>query len=427
VTQTGDYVTALAAHFNTTPEEILAANPGLPLTTTLPVGMRLDIPSYYFPLGGPVNAILPDSEFVYGPAQSGFDLAAYIEAQPGFLKSLSAFVNKKQRSAAGTVAYVAAQYSLNPKLLLALMEWHSGALSNPNAAPEARANPFGRLPASAARDWYLQTLWVAEQLSVGYYGWRTGELTTILLEGEYTARVDMYQNAGTVGVQYLLAQMLTRDEFEHAAGPDGFAKTYAGLWGDPWAAAQEVLPGGLVQPELALPFAPRQSWSFTGGPHPAWGQRAPWAALDFAPSGVSGCNATANSALAVAPGVVARAEDSTVMLDLDGDGDERTGWVIFYFHIAAQDMVAAGAALKTGDPIGHPSCEGGTATGTHVHMARRYNGEWLLADGILPFDLGGWVAQRGAAAYQGRLTRLGAWVEASTASTAANRVYWVTP
>ena len=25
--------------------------------------------------------------------------------------------------------------------------------------------------------------------------------------------------------------------------------------------------------------------------------------------------------------------------------------------------------LAAGDPIGHPSCEGGVATGTHVHLA----------------------------------------------------------
>jgi hypothetical protein len=267
-------------------------------------------------------------------------------------------------------------------------------------------------------------LWVAEQLSAGYYGWRTGELTTIVLAGGYRSRVDMYQNAGTVGLHYLAAQMFSREEFAQAVGPDGFVRVYARLWGDPWADVQDVLPGNLTQPALALPFEARQAWSFTGGPHPAWGRNVPWAALDFAPSGVSGCNASSSFALAVAPGLIARANDSTVMLDLDGDGNERTGWVVFYFHIAEQDMVSAGRAVNAGDPIGHPSCEGGTATGSHVHMARRYNGEWILADGIAPFDLGGWTAQRGPAAYQGRLTRIGAWVEASTASTASNRVYW---
>ena len=45
---------------------------------------------------------------------------------------------------------------------------------------------------------------------------------------------------------------------------------------------------------------------------------------------------------------------------------------------------------QTDDLIGHPSCEGGQATGTHVHITRKYNGEWISAEGPLPFILSGW-------------------------------------
>ncbi len=432
VTQTGDYVTALAKHFYTTPEEILAANPGLPLTATLSSGRELQIPTYYFPFGGPVFKIVPDSEFVYGPASEGFDLDAYLREQPGYLKRLSAFVAQKQRSAAETILYVARQYSINPKLFLALMEWRTQALTSPNAPADAQTNPFGPLPRVSradveGSDWYLQMIWVAEQLTTGYYGWREGDLTTITLRGDFRSRVDMYQNAGTVGVHYLLAQFLSKDEFDVAVGEGGFAQTYAALWGDPWAAAGDVLPGDLTQPDLQLPFEPKQKWAFTGGPHPAWGTEGlawPWAALDFAPAGISGCAASADWVTASADGYVVRSDDNTVIINLQGEASEQAGWVMFYFHVADRDRVAAGAKVKAGDPLGHPSCEGGRSTGTHVHMARKYNGEWLPADGIVPFVLGGWRAQSKDAAYQGRLVRLGAWVEASTASMEANRVYW---
>jgi hypothetical protein len=63
--------------------------------------------------------------------------------------------------------------------------------------------------------------------------------------------------------------------------------------------------------------------------------------------------------------------------------------------------------VEQGDLLGHPSCEGGTATGTHVHFARKYNGEWILADGPIPFELSGWVAQGGAKPYQGALVKDG--------------------
>jgi hypothetical protein len=40
-----------------------------------------------------------------------------------------------------------------------------------------------------------------------------------------------------------------------------------------------------------------------------------------------------------------------------------------------------------------------------VHIARKYNGEWILADGALPFNLSGWIAHAGSKIYEGTLTR----------------------
>jgi LasA protease len=428
LTQTGDTLAAVAAHFNTTPQEVLALNPDLPSDRLLDVGQPLSIPAYWFPLGGSPYKIIPDSEFVYGPTTVDFDIEAYVAEQPGYLREMSAFVAQRHRSAAQTVLYVARQYSVNPRLLLALMEYRTGALTRTDAPPEERANPFGPIP--RVTGFYGQLRHVAEQLSVGYYGWRTGSLTTLRLRDSTTSRPDPYQTAGSVAVQYFFAQVMGLDEFNAATSPGGFGATFIALWGDPFAGgAPIVLPGGLEQPPLALPFNPREVWAFTGGPHPVWGSRLPWAALDFAPAGVVGCANTEKWVLAAAPGVVVRAGENMVVLDLDGDGYEQTGWVLFHFHMHNDGLPRVGTVVQTGDPLGHPSCEGGTATGTHVHLARKYNGEWIPADGVLPgivpFDLGGWVAVRGPEPYTGRMTRLGKWVEACTCSTAQNTVFWV--
>ena len=72
--------------------------------------------------------------------------------------------------------------------------------------------------------------------------------------------------------------------------------------------------------------------------------------------------------------------------------------------------------MLKGDPIGLPSCEGGRATGSHVHIARKYNGEWILAEGPLAFNLEGWVAKNGEAAYDGTLTKLGRSIRACVCS-----------
>ena len=429
LTQTGDTLIAIASHFNTSPEEVLALNPGLAPTATLAAGQALIVPAYWFPLGGSPYKIIPDAEFVYGPTSAGFDIDAFVEAQPGWLRSSPQFIAGRQRSAGQAVLYVAQMYSVSPRLLLALLEWRSGALSNPDAPPEVRSQPLGPLP--GVRGLYQQLAHAAEQMSLGYYGWRDGSLTTLRLRDDTTSRPDMYQNAGTVGVQYFFAQLFGYSDFLAATGPEGFGATYIRVWGKPFErslAELEVIPGDFAQPELSLPFLAGDIWSYTGGPHPVWGDVLPWAALDFAPAGVSGCSSTTKIVAAAAPGVVVRAEDNMVVLDLDGDGFESTGWALVHFHVDDDGMVAKGATLEAGDAIGHPSCEGGRATGTHVHIARKYNGEWIPADGLLPglapFTLGGWVAARGAEPYQGRMMRLGAWVEACTCSTALNTVYW---
>ena len=64
-----------------------------------------------------------------------------------------------------------------------------------------------------------------------------------------------------------------------------------------------------------------------------------------------------------------------------------------------------GAVVKAGDRLGHPSCEGGEATSSHLHISRRYNGEWIAADGFAPFVMSGWTAHATQTPYKGTLTR----------------------
>jgi murein DD-endopeptidase MepM/ murein hydrolase activator NlpD len=131
--------------------------------------------------------------------------------------------------------------------------------------------------------------------------------------------------------------------------------------------------------------------------------------------------------VAPASGVIARSGEAAVVLDLDGDGDERTGWVLFFFHMATNDRVAAGVSVQQGDNLGHPSCEGGESTGTHVHVVRRYNGEWIAAGGVIPFVLDGWLAAYGDAPYQGTLTKGSKVVTASEYSSSETRIIYEVP
>jgi murein DD-endopeptidase MepM/ murein hydrolase activator NlpD len=101
---------------------------------------------------------------------------------------------------------------------------------------------------------------------------------------------------------------------------------------------------------------------------------------------------------------------------------EQTGWVVLYMHIESRDRVTVGTNVKAGDRIGHSSCEGGVSTGTHFHIARRYNGEWIPAAGDMPFNFEGWVAESDGVEYNGRLSRDGSTVTAWEGRIAANEI-----
>lgn len=411
IAQTGDSLPALAKRFNTNIDEILAANPQVPRdATTMPPGMPMKLPIYYRALWGSSFQIIPDHAYVNGPSSTGFNTAAYVSSQTGWLKDYRSYVGGEWKSGAELVDYVAINYSINPRLLLAILEYQGGALTQPEPPVKKKLlrleRPFWETP-------YLQLVLAANILNNGYYGWRIGSLIEFEDAGAILIRPDPWQNAGSVALQYYYSLMFTGDEYARAIGPEGISKTYQFFFGNPWEKDVEFMPGSLQQPDLRLPFPSDQTWNFTGGPHTGWGTGEPFSAVDFAPpSKQSGCIPAQpeNFATAVADGLVVRSSIDGVALDLDKDGNERTGWVIYYLHLATEQRAPLGVDLKAGDMIGYPSCEGGRSTGTHVHIARKYNGEWIVADSVIPFALSGWTAHNGSKAYLGTLTKGGATV-----------------
>lgn len=423
IAQDGDTLPALAAHFNTTIQEIRDANPVIPAdATTMPVGFPMRIPIYYKPLWGIPYQIIPNSLFVNGPAQVGFDVVQFVDSQPGWFKAVSEYTGDATRRGGEIIEQVAVNYSVSPRVLLALLEYQTGALSQPQKPDGLGSYPLG-YEEQFHKGFYMQLIWAANTLNNGYYGWVTGALEEFVLLDDRIERPDPWQNAATVALQYYFSQILPADEYQQAIYSDGFGRVYERLFGAPWGDVPPIFPGSLTQPDLQLPFVAGKQWAFTGGPHTGWGEGAPWAALDFAPpDSVGGCNPTKEYAVAMADGVITRTGEALAVLDLDGDGDERTGWAILYLHLSENEKIKTGAQVKTGDPLGHPSCEGGLATGTHVHIARKYNGQWVPAEGPLAFNLNGWIAYNGRQPYLGRLMRNQKAVIASVVSNAASLI-----
>lgn len=422
VVRPGESLGAIAALYEIGAGQIARAN-GLADPNLLSIGQVLIVPPPIVEPQGPSLKIIPDSALVYGPTSILFDLDQFAATWPSHLNAYTEDIDGTPLSGPGIVLRVSREYSIDPRLLLAVLEAQGGWVRSPNVTGSARLYPVG-YQAPGYEGLYSQLSWAADQLNLGFYRWRAGWAGPFVFGDGRVVPAGPGLNAGTAAVQHLFSQLSSVESWRAMVGAGGFEALYGELFGDPFRLAIEPLvPDDVVSPTLRLPFEDGKTWSFTGGPHAAWGSGAAWAALDFAPPGNAfGCIWSGEWVTAVADGPVVRAGDGAVLQDLDGDGHESTGWVVLYMHIAAEDRVEAGAWLRAGDRIGHPSCEGGVSNGTHLHLARRYNGEWIPADGALPFVLDGWVSAGLGREYDGTMTRGGVRLEACGCRNEENQI-----
>ncbi len=395
VVQPGDTLLGIALLYGTTLDTLLAANE-LDNPNQLEVGQMIRLPDIPTERTSALK-IIPDSRLVRAPGSSSFDVSQFIQRQPGYIRAASDEVVsrladgseiRKVLSAADVIQRVSIEYSMDARLLLALLEYRAGWLSQTSVRESLQTHPLLSETDSQGFDragLYSQLAWAADQLNRGYYGWRYRSWTTLEFSDTTRLLISDILNAGTVGVQYFFSLHNTVNNWQRDVSEVGLYATYARLFGDPFASSVEPLvPSGLVQPEFTLPFQSDETWFYTGGWHGGWGSGSAWAAVDFAPPDVSpdrgACYTSDYAVRAIAPGQIVRSENGAVVLDLDADGDETTGWTILYLHIASQRRVRADTTVQVGDPIGYAACEGGFSTATHLHIARRYNGEWIPAD-----------------------------------------------
>ena len=416
--QSGDSLEAVALHFGVEVADI-QASVNLPATGLLNPGTTLIVPNdLALSHTTPSLQIIPDSELVFSPSAQSFDIPGYVNLAGGVLSTLREPMGSDMITGAEGIRRMAYGSSISPRLLLALVQYYTGWVEGTPLPNVDAKYPLGYHD-PLYPGLYQQLRLIVRELLAGYYGWRDGTLTTVTFPDGTSLRLAPNLNAGTVSLQFMFSKHLNYSDWLKAIDPQaGFPAFLTSMFGDPWARAREygpLFPPDLTQPTFTLPFEVGTVWALTGGPHAAWEQESAWAALDFAPAmDQPGCGISNAWVVAIASGQIVRSETGYVVLDLDGDGFEQTGWVVLYQHIATRDRIKAGTWVTAGDHIGHPSCEGGTATGTHVHIARKYNGEWVSAGDPLPFILSGWTAHAGSAPYKGTLTKGDQTITAST-------------
>lgn len=414
--QSGDTLETIAKHFRTASS--LIQNPTQAnLEGLLAAGIPLFVPEPHF--SAPYRqSVMADNLVVYGRNANSVDVLGISSRVGGYLNHYTEYLFEGHFTGPEIVALVAVETSTDPRLLLAVLEYQSGWVYAWPEGAEEDVSPLN-YEAVGVEGLYEELQVAARELARGYYGWREGNLQSLRFRDESQAAVHPELNAGSVAVQYLFAGLYPATDFyPNLYGENGFLALYRRMFGDPSQLAlegSEVIPAGLAQPLLTLPFQPGVTWALTSGPHITWQIGTPRGAIDFAPlDDLPGCTVSNVYATASAPGLVARSARGAVAVDMDGDGNEGTGWVIVYMHLARNGRIGNGSWVNTNDPLGYPSCEGGFSSGTHLHITRKYNGEWIGAGEAVPFVMDGWLAVAGEGAYAGWLVRDGKTVYVGT-------------
>ena len=418
----GDTLRAIAQQYQVSVDQIVTENQ-IENPNLIEVGQVFLIPPPSLDLVAPPFKIIPDSELVNSPSNADFDVSGFISSKAGYLAAYSEEVDEVMLSGSQIVQRVALEYSVNPRLLLALLEYQSRWVTEKSPDEDTLIYPMRYYDARQA-GLYKQLGWAANLLNEGYYLWKLNAISIWTLSDSAVIQVDPTINPGTAGVLNLMRYLTRGASWDQAISANGIFAAFYRFFGYPFDYALEpLIPADLTQPDLQLPFEDGDIWSFTGGPHGGWASGSAWAAIDFAPPGEAlGCFPSEAWVVASAAGEIVYSDHGAVIQDLDGDGIWQTGWSIFYMHIDTNNRVEVGEYLQTGDRIGHPSCEGGFSTGTHLHIARRYNGEWIAADSEIPMVLDGWSTVGYGVEYNGYLVKGDVMLEAWNGRSPLNAI-----
>ncbi len=131
----------MASRFSVSPDQITSQG-AIPRKGFLPAGQELTIPKTLRYVT-PAQVLLPDSELIYSPSAIGFDVAAFVQEAGGSLSTYYESVQEERFSGAAIIQRVAEAYSVNPRLLLAFLEYRSHWVYGQPADPRDVSYPIG--------------------------------------------------------------------------------------------------------------------------------------------------------------------------------------------------------------------------------------------------------------------------------------------
>ncbi|KAB8142691.1 peptidoglycan DD-metalloendopeptidase family protein [Chloroflexia bacterium SDU3-3] len=334
------------------------------------------------PIHGPAR-YFHDQRLTYEPGFYAPQIQAFLDSQPGTLASFEAPVGGRDHTFAEIVLGQSLYYSVNPKVVLALLESQGQLLTRPKPSAEQLAWAMGyRTPDTKPNEDKLRGLQAQIRYAVRQllYARRDyADPPSLTFADKKTAPADPGWELGEYALARALAPATTSAKL--AERMQAFESTYTALFGDP-RPAPEGWPGP-AEPFLAWPLqGPERVTSFfdhdgpflstNGGTFSYWGENEPTLSYD----GHDGWDYAARP-----PDPALAAADGTVVFAGNADDncattaaviDHGNGYRTLYWHLSEVD-VAIGQAVKAGQPIGVIGASG-CAQGPHLHFGVQYLG-----------------------------------------------------
>ncbi len=211
---------------------------------------------YTFPTSASTSSpapLLDDGRLFYEPGWGATEVRRYLEGRPGILGQWRTWLGDQEVALADIIAGYGFLYGVNPKVLLALLEFQGGLVDDPSPSPDALDWALGYRN-DQARGLELQLDWAAREI---YRSRRDYPLATaIFLADGSSVDLPPGTNLGSYAVLRLVG--LGGDEYRlnllQGTTEDSFVQTYRRLFGEDPRLSWGELPALTIRPFLIKPY-----------------------------------------------------------------------------------------------------------------------------------------------------------------------------
>lgn len=333
----------------------------------------------------PGDPVFDPQRFSYEPGFYQPELQAFLDTQPGPLKTVRFQIGDRSQSFAEVLTGMASLYSLNPKIMLALIEQQSQLLSSEQPSPDQTNWALGfRGEAGRRQGLFQQLFWGMIELRHAirdYTLYPTSALPELVFAEDQRQPVPPDISMTRYALARVLAPSTTPEQLP--AKLDEFLRIYTQLFEDPRSPPVGWPP--VAEPFLTNPMEVRaRITSFFDHDTPFllqngslvsfWGIRETALSYDGHTGWDYGMRPP-DRVLAAADGTVVFAGNSDDGCFTPARGviiEHRNGYRTLYWHLD-ELLVETGQLITSGTPIGVAGATG-CAFGPHLHFQVQYLG-----------------------------------------------------